>query len=62
MIYPENRPMPQFSDINGSFDEFLIASGVGKVIWKISDVCMITTDEWGRSLRFAYLDDEFEDE
>ncbi len=61
MIYSENRPTPQFSDINGSFDEFLIASGVGKVIWRISDVCMITTDEFGRSLRFACIDEEFED-
>ena len=61
MRHQEYSPTPQFSDINGSFDEFLIASGVGKVIWKISDVCIITTDEFGRSLRFAYLDDEFED-
>ena len=62
MIYPENRPTPQFSDINGSFDEFLIASGVGKVIWRISDVCTITTDELGRRLQFTYLDNEFEDD
>ena len=62
MMTPENRPTPQFSDTNGSFDEFLIASGVGKVIWKISDVCTITTDQLGRRLQFAFLEDEFEDD
>ena len=53
--------VPQFSNMNTSFDEYLIASGVGKVTWKMSDVCMITTDEFGRSLQLVEIEEEYYD-
>ena len=60
-ISNEFHGRPMFSDINVSFDEYLIASGVGKITWKISDVCVITTDEYGRSLHLIEIEDDYHD-
>ena len=58
----EFRVKPEYADTNESFDEFLIASGIGKTVWKISDVCVITTDHAGRRLQYVEIEDEFEDD
>lgn len=57
----QSNPKPFYADVNESFDEFLIASGVGKRTYKISDVCMFTIDEFGRELRYVEVEDEYED-
>ena len=57
----EKTPKMFYANINESFNEFLIASGVGKMTLNISDVCKITTDHFGRELRYVDVEDEFED-
>ncbi len=60
-IKPHSPGRPLYADINETFDEFLIASGVGKMTFKISDVCTITTDYLGRTLRYMELDEDIEE-
>lgn len=57
----DQTPKMFYADVNDSFNEFLIASGVGKMTFNISDVCKITLDHYGRELRYVDVEDELED-